>query len=131
MDRPIDVYLQWAEDAIQFAQDRKTPFTLAQLLQTAYHAVNKTGIYSLTLKEWSKKAMADKTCARFKTIFAEEYDDLVEEIKITTRDAGFRLANAMQEIKREIDQPTIAAREDKYIVTKLTEAVEKITKSSA
>ena len=29
VDRPIDVYLQQVKDAIQFAQDGKTPFTPA------------------------------------------------------------------------------------------------------
>ena len=43
VDRPIDVYLQQVEDAIQFSQDRNTPFTPAQIVQTAYHAVKKKG----------------------------------------------------------------------------------------
>ena len=71
MDRLIDVYLQRVEDSIQFAQDGKTPFTPAQIVHMEYHAVNKTGIYSFALKEWRKKAMADKTWTSFKTIFVE------------------------------------------------------------
>ena len=55
--RPIDVYFQQVEDAIQFAQDRKTPFTPAQIVHTEYHTVNKTELYSLALKEWCKKVM--------------------------------------------------------------------------
>ena len=43
----------------------KTPFTPAQIVQMEYHAVNKTGLYSLTLKEWRKKAIADKMWDRF------------------------------------------------------------------
>ena len=58
-------------------------------MQTAYHSVKKTGLYSLVLKEWRKKAMADKTWDSFKAIFAEEYHDLVEETKAATGDAGF------------------------------------------
>ena len=34
-DRPIDVYFQRVEDAIQFSQDGKAPFTPAQIVQTA------------------------------------------------------------------------------------------------
>ena len=42
--------------------------------------------------------MAEKTWASFKIIFAEEYNDLVEETKVTTGYAGFHLANAMEDI---------------------------------
>ena len=43
-ERPPDLYFQLVEDAIQFAQDRKPPFTQAKILQTAYNYVNKTGL---------------------------------------------------------------------------------------
>ena len=43
VDLPIDVYFQQVEDAIQFAQVGKTPFTPEKNVQTVYHAVNKTG----------------------------------------------------------------------------------------
>ena len=96
MDRPIDVYFKQVEDVIQFSPYGNTPFTPAQIVQTAYHAVNKTGLYSLALKYWHKKATADKTWASLKQVFAEEYHDLVEVTKVTNRDAGFHSANAMQ-----------------------------------
>ena len=99
MGRLIYVYFQRVEDAIQFEQDGKTPFTPAQIVQTAYHAVNKIGLYYLALKEWRKKAMAENTWAGFKIIFAEEYHDLVEETKVTKGDAGFNSANEIQEIR--------------------------------
>ena len=63
---PIYVCLQWVEDAIKFLQDGKMPFKCAQIVQMAYHAVNKTGIYYFALKEWRKKSMADNTWASFK-----------------------------------------------------------------
>ena len=52
--RPITIYFQWVKYEIQFTQDRKTLFTLAQMLQAEYHAVNKTGLYSQALKKWLK-----------------------------------------------------------------------------
>ena len=33
VDRPIGVYFQQVEDAIQFAQDRKTPFTPSKMVR--------------------------------------------------------------------------------------------------
>ena len=64
-------------------------------MQTTYHAVNKTWLYSLALKEWRKKAIAEKTWGIFKRIFAEGYNDLVDENKVTTRYASFQSANSM------------------------------------
>ena len=78
LDLPIDVYLQQVKYAIKFAQDGKTPFNQSQMVQTAYHAVNKTGIYSQAFKEWRKKVAADQTWKIFKQVFAEEYHDLVD-----------------------------------------------------
>ena len=98
VDRSIDVYFQRVEDAIQFAQDGKTPFTPAQIVQTEYHAINMTGSYYLELKEWREKVTADKKWESFKKVFTEEYHNLVEETKVTNEDSGFHSANAMQEI---------------------------------
>ena len=44
VDRLICVYFRQVEDMIQFKQDSKTLFTMAQIVQTAYHAVNKKGL---------------------------------------------------------------------------------------
>ena len=124
VDFPIGVYFQQVEDTIQFSQDEKTPFTPAQILQTAYHAFNKTELYSLTLKECHKKVMADKTWSSFLKVSAEEYHDLVEETKVNSRVAGFHYANAMQEIGGALEHISMVVGTNKEIVTKLTEAVE-------
>ena len=60
------------------------------------HYINKTGLYTLELKEWRKKATKDKTWAIFKQVFVEEYHDLVEETKVTSGDSGSHSANAIQ-----------------------------------
>ena len=59
VDRMIDVYFQQVEDEIQLSQDEKAPFNPAPIMQAAYHAVNKTGLYSLALKDWWKKVATD------------------------------------------------------------------------
>ena len=106
-------------------------FTPAHIVQTAYHAFKKTGLYSLELKEWLKKAMADKMWDRFKIIFAEKCHDLVEDTKVATGDAVFHSANVIQEIKGALEHLALAAGSDKDIVTKLTEAVDQLTKNNA
>ena len=100
-------------------------------MQTEYHAVNKTGLYSLALKECLKKATADKTWASFKQFFVEEYHYLVEENKVINRDADFHSTNVMQEIVGSINHLAMAEVSDKDIVANLTEAVETITINNA
>ena len=74
--------------------------------------------------------MADKKWSRFKTIFAEEYHDLVEDTKVTIGDSGFHLDNKIQEIGGALEQLAMAAGAYKNIVTKLTEGVEKLKKNN-
>ena len=91
VDPPIDVHLQRVEDTIQLSQDRKAPFTPVKIVRMEYNAVNKTGLYYLTLKEWKKKATSEKTWASFKQVFTEEYHKMVEETKFTNMDTDFTL----------------------------------------
>ena len=70
--------------------------------------------------------MVDKIWASFKTIFAEEYHELVEETNVNTGDASFHLANAIKEIWVAIKHLSMAADDNKDIVTKLIEAVEQL-----
>ena len=75
--------------------------------------------------------MVEKTWYRFKTILAEEYNDQVEEIKVTTGDAGFHSDNAMQEIRGALEHLAMVAGDNKEIVTKLPEAVEQLSKNNS
>jgi hypothetical protein len=49
--QPIDVYFQTIDDCVQFATDGQVPFTALQIVQTAYHAISKSGLYNDTCKE--------------------------------------------------------------------------------
>ena len=53
---PIDVFFQRIDDAVQYADDGKTPFTAKQILQTVFHSVNATGSYPEACKEWRQIA---------------------------------------------------------------------------
>ena len=111
-------------------QDRKTPFTLAQIVQTSYHYVNKTGIYSLALKDWRKKRLADQTWTIFKQVFAEEYHNLLEETKVASEDSGFNSENSMQDIGGAPKHLVLAVEANKEISTNLTEAVKALTRKN-
>eukprot|EP00957_Ditylum_brightwellii_P086023 6544335-Ditylum_brightwellii.AAC.1 len=41
--QPIDAYFGCIDDCIQYASDRKTPYTFKQILTTALHAMQRTG----------------------------------------------------------------------------------------
>ena len=66
--RPIKVYFQRVFDTMNFAQDGKMLLTPAQIFEMEYNAVNKTGIYSLALKEWNKKRASDQNWTIFKQV---------------------------------------------------------------
>ena len=121
----------WTARSIYTSNRWKTPFTPAQTVQTEYHAVNKTGLYSLALKEWCKKVIVYRNWASFKQVFAEEYHKLVEETKVTRGDAGFQSTDAMQEIGGALEHLAMEAVAEKDIVTKLTEAVKTLTRNNA
>ena len=54
----------------------------------------------------------------------------MEDNKFTNRDAGFHSSNAIQEIRGALKHLVMAAGTNRYIVTKLTEAVYQLTKSN-
>ena len=49
--RPIDVFFQRIDDAVQYADDGENPFTAKQILQTEFHSVNATGLYREACKK--------------------------------------------------------------------------------
>jgi hypothetical protein len=62
----IDLFFHKIDDCIQYATDGDVAFTAAQILQSAYHAVNSCGLYIDGCKEWRKKLETDKTWDEFK-----------------------------------------------------------------
>jgi hypothetical protein len=77
--QPIDVYFQNIDDCVQFATDGQVTFTALQIVQTAHHAIRKSGLYNDTCKEWRRKPIADGTWVALKPFFATEYSDLKEQ----------------------------------------------------
>eukprot|EP00957_Ditylum_brightwellii_P086022 6544334-Ditylum_brightwellii.AAC.1 len=43
ISQPINAYFACIDDCIQYASDRKMPYTSKQILTTALHAMQKTG----------------------------------------------------------------------------------------
>ena len=60
-------------------------------------------------------------------MFIEQYHDLVEETKVTSRDFGFHSSDVMHEIVGVLKHLAMTSVADKDILMKLTEAVKSLT----
>jgi hypothetical protein len=118
--QPIDIFFKRIDDCVQYAADGNVAFTADQILQTAYHAISKSGIYNDACKEWRKKPPIDKTWTAFKSFFATEYHDLKEQQRINVSSSNFHGANAALDISHALDNLALAATTDKDIVAQLT-----------
>ena len=132
---PIDAYFKRVEDCIQLATDANTPFSDQQVLQTAYFAVQATGLYKDGLKEWRSKQDTNKTWTNFKKLFAAEYHQLKEEQRLTSSAAGYSTMNHVQgftdDLSSAIDNLAMATTADKTTITELVEANKKLTETNA
>jgi hypothetical protein len=118
--QPIDVYFQTIDDCVQFATDGQVPFTPTQIVQTAYHAVSKSGLYNDACKEWHRKPVANRTWVAFKPFFATEYNDLKEQQKLNTNQNNFHGANSAIDLTTAIDSLAMAATTDREVMAQLT-----------
>ena len=119
--RPIDVFFQHTDDAVQYADDGKNTFTAKQILQTEFHSVNVTGLYREACKEWRQKFDQDKTWTNIKRYIAVEYHEIREQQRISG-DAGFNSANTAHkttDMVMALDNLVLAATADQNIVTDL------------
>jgi hypothetical protein len=118
--QPIDIYFQTINDCVQFVTDGQVPFTPTQVVQTAYHAVSRSGIYNEACKEWRRKPVADRTWTHFKAFFATEYNELKEQQKLNTNQNNFHGANSAIDLTTAIDSLAMAATSDRDVMTQLT-----------
>ena len=116
----IDVYLKRLEDCCVLADDAGVPYTIEQLLSTAYFGIQSTGLYRHELKEWRKLPEANRTWPNFKDFFSEAYQDLQDDMKFTAREGNYHSANnvtsdsnKMSEISDALNNLALAATADK------------------
>jgi hypothetical protein len=118
--QPIDIYFQNIDDCVQFATDGQVPFTPHQIVQTASHAISKSGMYNDTCKEWQRKPIAERTRVAFKPFFATEYNDLKEQHKINSNQNNFHGANSAIDLTTDIGSFAMAATTDREVMARLT-----------
>jgi hypothetical protein len=128
--RPIDIYFQAIDDCVQFATDGQVPFTATQIVQTAYHAISKSGIYNDACKEWRRRPIANRTWPHFKAFFANEYNDLKEQQKLNSNQNNFHGANNAIDLTTAIDSLAMAATSDRDVMTQLTETNKQLVRTN-
>ena len=93
---PIETLYDQIEQAVDFADAGKAPYTNAQVLARAYNIVLQTGMFTDACKEWRAKRLVDKTWENFKLHFALAHRDLRQQ-QTTAQQTGFHAANQVLE----------------------------------
>ena len=57
---PIEVYFQRIDNCVQYAVDGKVAYTADQILQTGYHGIGTSGLYTNACKDWRKRRQTTK-----------------------------------------------------------------------
>ena len=91
---PIETLFDQISNGAAFAELGDRAFTPEQIVDTAILCVAKTGVFQDDLKDWNRKAAADKTWKAFKTFFAKAHRDWKANLRLTTGQ-HFPRANAV------------------------------------
>ena len=134
---PIDMYFKRLDDCMQYAADADTPYTEKQILQTAYHALSASGLYTEACSKWRKRTASTKTWTAFKATFASEYHDLKEQQHFNASTLGYHTANVVMadpapqaQLTDALDQLALATTSDRAVLTQLTAANAELTKTN-
>lgn len=110
---PFEAYAAILEESAEIARLNGTPFTNEQKLATAVAKVYNTALYFDALREWKRKADADRTWPNFKTHMAAAQTELTDE-QATAQRSGFgnhQTANAAQQQLEATQAQLLAAQE--------------------
>jgi hypothetical protein len=88
---PFENIIERVDECIEFAKEAERPYSPEQILDRALRIVSKTGLYHDDLKEWKKKAMANKTWPNFKTFMIEAQTNN-REVQQNNKQAGYGMA---------------------------------------
>ena len=77
-EMPLENLIDQIEDCQEFAESAGQPYTAAQILNSAYNLVFKTGLYFDDCRKWNAKPVADKTWTNFQTHFQQAQNQLRE-----------------------------------------------------
>jgi hypothetical protein len=91
---PFELVIERIQECIELATEAGRPYSAEQIMDRAFRIVAQTGLYPDDLKEWKKKAEADKTWENYKP-FMLDAQRSYRENQQTTKQAGYGM-NAEQ-----------------------------------
>ena len=90
---PIETLYKRIGENVQYTAAANTPFTAAQVVSTAFHVIQKTGMFVDDCKTWKRRPAIEKTWSQLKTDFSIAHNEL-RESQHTARTSGFHGNNA-------------------------------------
>ena len=128
---PIESFFKRVEECVAFAAAGETPFTAAQVVSSAFHTIQRSGMFTDDVREWRRRPAATKTWENFKQLFARAYNELLET-RGNAND-GFHNANfvSQQHTAEALQNLANATIADKNTITTLTNSINSLTSQLA
>jgi hypothetical protein len=92
---PIEVLFEQLRRCQQFAQDTD-PISDQHLVRSGLRNVEQTGVFGDAVRDWRKRAIADKTWINFKVDFAKADEE--RRRQLTAQGAGYHSVSEMVEV---------------------------------
>ena len=126
---PIEYIFRQIQDAMDYADHAKTPFSMEQIVNEAYILVFNTGLFENKCRKWRKRT-TNMSWVDFKKYVGEAYNDW-REAKNTTAAANYATANMLTN-NRVFEDENIAAIANLATVTAADRATKaKLTATNA
>ena len=129
---PIDKYFKVIGECLKYKVNRKTSYTMAQVIQKSHHAVLASALYIHLCKEWRKKPVGDQTCTNFKKLFSVDYCDIKLVKNLNAGQSGYHRSNAMiptYDIASALDKIAMATTDNQGQVLQFMGTIHQLTET--
>jgi hypothetical protein len=119
---PIESLFDQIEDGIDYAAAGLSPYTPAQVTNTAFQLIHATGMFVEDCKIWKRRATAYKTWDQFKTDFADAHREFRDARGTTAGATNYQANNAVyeQDTIEALANLATATSHDRQAVSTLT-----------
>ena len=98
-NQPIEGFIDQIEDCVAFADAGLAPYTVPQIISTAYTLMFNTSMFPDACRVWRRRALIDQTWANFKLDFIEAHQEY-RDCQATSTQAGYHSAHSALEIEQ-------------------------------
>jgi hypothetical protein len=98
-NQPIGAFIDQIEDCVAFTDAGLAPYTVPQIISTAYTLMFNTSIFPDACCVWQRRALIDHTWANFKLDFIEAHQEY-RDCQATLTQAGYHSAHSALEIEQ-------------------------------